>query len=82
MKELFQETKKEKENQKKHVGSSLLGINGTFLLQDGVDLDWKTWFFAKFSQSECLSSVCRTRRGWKYSHGNALHIPKASNWCI
>ena len=27
MKELFQEKKKEKENQKKHVGSSLLGIN-------------------------------------------------------
>ena len=38
MKELFQEKKKEKENQKKHVGSSLLG---TFLLQDGVDQDWK-----------------------------------------
>ena len=51
----------------------VLMVHFFFSRRSGSRLEGITWFFAKFSQSECLSSVCRTRRGWKYSHGNALH---------
>ena len=83
MKELFQEKKKEKENQKKHVGSSLLGINGTFLLQDGVDLDWKELLGSL--QSLVSRNACQVSVG-QGGDGSIpmgmLSIPKASNWCI